>query len=329
MPSLANALLRLAAIAGMLAIGTPAFAQDKLLAFVTPNPSIDALWMADAHGLFKAEGLDVQIRPFPSGTTAFQTFSTGAGDIILSGDLPALQVWQRGGDYKVIAAVERDAKSYIVTANDSIKTPKDLIGKTVATRVGSTGSWFVSEFLAKNGIPESAVKVVNLDPPLMPPAICRGDIDAFFIWQPAPSQAEKICGDKVHQLSDAVGYVKGYNIAGARASLLATPKGADEVTRFLRALVKGQAIAAANVPEVTSYLEARFGMSAAEVKEQEDVMERVLKLDATFFGDFCSENCWQERAGLQKQPSDLAKWVWPDGLRAVDPARVSPAPPPC
>jgi hypothetical protein len=58
-------------------------------------------------------------------------------------------------------------------------------------------------------------------------------------------------------------------------------------------------------------------------------MERVLKLDAQFFGDFCSENRWQQRAGLQKEPSDLGKWTWPDGLKAIDPTLVAAAPPPC
>lgn len=111
--------------------------------------------------------------------------------------------------------------------------------------------------------------------------------------------------------------------------MLATPAGADKVTRFLRALIKAEAIAAANRSEVTSYLNARFGMTKEEVDQQEDVMERVLKFDATFFSDFCSENRWQERAGLQTHPSDLSQWVWEDGLRAIDPSLVTPAPPPC
>lgn len=191
MALLPKCLFYIAVIGLNLAFATVSFAQDKLLVFVTPNPSIDSVWMANSHGLFKAENLDVQIRPFPSGTTAFQTFSSGAGNIILSGDLPALQFWERGGDYKVIAPMERDAKSYIVTVRNGIRTPQDLIGKTIATRVGSTGSWFVSEFLVKNHIPKSAVKVVNLDPPLMPSALCRGDIDGFFIWEPAPTQAKR------------------------------------------------------------------------------------------------------------------------------------------
>ncbi len=150
MALLPKCLFYIAVIGLNLAFATVSFAQDKLLVFVTPNPSIDSVWMADLHGLFKAENLDVQICPFPSGTTAFQTFSSGAGNIILSGDLPALQFWERGGDYKVIAPMERDAKRCIVTVRNGIRTPQDLIGKTIATRAGLTGSWFVSELLEKS-----------------------------------------------------------------------------------------------------------------------------------------------------------------------------------
>ena len=306
-----------------------AAAPDKLLVFVTPGATVDAVWMADTKGLFTAEGLDVQLRPFPSGTTAMQTFQTGAGDIIFTGDLPSLQYWQRGGDYRVIAPMERDAKSYIGIVRNDIHTAKDLAGKTLATRVGSTGSWFISDYLTKNDVPESAVTVRNLDPPLMPTALCRGDIDGFFLWEPAPSKALTICGDKVHVLTTAEGYVKGYNVIGARASALATPKGAEVTTRFLRALRKGADAAAHDLPTVTSYLENRFGLTETEIHQQEAVMERVLKMDATFFQDFCSENQWQQHAGLRSGPSDLAKWTWPDGLRAIDPTLVTPAPPPC
>jgi len=300
-----------------------------LTVFLQPSVSTDAIWMAEATGLFKAEGLDVQTRVFPSGTTAFQTFKTGVGDIITSGDLPALQYWQNGGSYRVIAAVERDFKGYAAAAKKEIKTAKDLIGKTIATRVGSTGSYFVSEYLTKNGIDEKAVTLKNLDPPLMPTALCRGDIDAFFVWEPSPSKAVEICADKAHYLTTAENYIVGYNVVGARTEWLATPEGADLATRFLRAARKGAEAAAANPKAVAAYLNKKFGFSEAEVAAQHAVMERVLKLDAQFFGDFCNENRWQQRAGLQKEPSDLGKWAWPDGLKAIDPALVAAAPPPC
>lgn len=329
---IARSVGRLAIFIACLAAAAPAArAADLLPLTVYAEPGIDddALWMAEAKGLFKAEGLDVQFRLFPSGTTAIQTFKTGGGDIMVTGDLPGLQYWQRGAAYKIIVPIERDAKGYAAIAVNSVKTPKDLVGQTVATRVGSTGSWFVAEYLAKNGIDEKTVTVRNLDPPLMPAAICRGDIQAFFIWSPTPGKALQICGDKAHLLTTAEGYIKGYSIAGARAEWLATPEGADKAKRFLRAIHKGAAIAAADFPGVVAYLKQKFGLDEKEIRDETDIMERVQKFDPVFFNDFCSENKWQERTGQQSGPSDLSKWVWPDGLKSIDPSLVVPAPPPC
>jgi ABC-type nitrate/sulfonate/bicarbonate transport system substrate-binding protein len=118
-----------------------------LVVYAEPGVDNDSLWMADAKGYLKAEGLAVQMRLFPSGTTAMQTFRTGAGDILFGGDLPGLQYWQRGNPYRIIAPIERDAGGYVVVADKAVKSAKDLVGKTVATRVGSTGSYFVAEDL--------------------------------------------------------------------------------------------------------------------------------------------------------------------------------------
>jgi NitT/TauT family transport system substrate-binding protein len=77
------------------------------MVFVEPGVDDDPIFMALAKGLYKAEGLDVEARLFPSGTTALQTFKAGAGDIVVTGDLPGLQYWQRGAPYRVITALER------------------------------------------------------------------------------------------------------------------------------------------------------------------------------------------------------------------------------
>src|ERR1700726_4417614 len=141
--------------AGMLALTAAQVQQAplKLTLFGQPSVNNDAVWMAIERGFYKEEGLDVTYRLFPSGTTAFQTFQTGQGDIVMTGDLPSVQYFFRAnGDYRTIAAIERDAKGYVAVAGANIKTPQDLAGKTIATRVGSTGSWFISEYLTKNHV---------------------------------------------------------------------------------------------------------------------------------------------------------------------------------
>ena len=152
--------MKIVIAAMLLAIGcTSAQAQKKILLFGQPSVNNDAIWMALEHGYFKEQGLDVDYRVFPSGTTAFQTFRTGQGDIVMTGDLPSVQYFfNNPGQYQTFAAIERDAKGYVVIARKDIRKPQDLAGKTIATRVGSTGSWFISEYLSKNGVdPKSAI----------------------------------------------------------------------------------------------------------------------------------------------------------------------------
>ena len=147
--------------AGILLGATATQAQQpslKMTLFGQPSVNNDSIWMALEKGYYQQEGLDVTYRLFPSGTTAFQSFQTGQGDIVMTGDLPSVQYFFRvKGDYRTIAVVERDAKGYVAVARKEITKPQDLLGKTVATRVGSTGSWFISEYLTKNGVDPSKV----------------------------------------------------------------------------------------------------------------------------------------------------------------------------
>src|ERR1700681_4158937 len=101
----------------------------KMTVFGQPSLSNDAIWMAFEKGFYQQEGLDVTYRLFPSGTTAFQSFQTGQGDIVMTGDLPSVQyVFRVKGDYRTIAVVERDAKGYVAVARKEITKPQVLLG---------------------------------------------------------------------------------------------------------------------------------------------------------------------------------------------------------
>src|SRR6201982_349239 len=183
------------------ALATPGSAQTplKMTLFGQPSVNNDSIWLAIERGLYKAEGLDVTYRLFPSGTTAFQSFQTGQGDIVMTGDLPSVQYFFRSnGNYRTIAVVERDAKGDVAVARKEITKPQDLLGKTVATRVGSTGSWFISEYLTKNGVDPSKVAVKNLDTQVLPAALCGNEIAAFFIWQPIGSRPPRSLPGQSH-----------------------------------------------------------------------------------------------------------------------------------
>lgn len=302
----------------------------KMTLFGQPSVNNDAIWMAIEKGFYQQEGLDVTYRLFPSGTTAFQSFQSGQGDIVMTGDLPSVQYFfQVKGDYRTIAAIERDSKGYVVVAGKDITKPQDLIGKTVATRVGSTGSWFISEYLTKNKIDPKTVTVKNLDTQVLPAALCGGEIAAFFIWQPVGSRTLEICPDKAHYLSDATGYVQGYLVAGARPEWLATPQGKDIATRWLRATLKGREVAEKDFPAVAAYAKAKLGLSEKATRDQWDTNTRPIAIDKVYYDDFCSLSRWAQGVKATDGMIDFKALTWIDGLEAINPKLVDTPPPPC
>ena len=296
--------------------GAQAQALKKLVLFGQPSVNNDAVWMAIEYGYFKEQGLDVEYRVFPSGTTAFQTFRTGQGDIVMTGDLPSVQYFfQNPGQYQTFAVMERDAKGYVAIARKDIRKAQDLTGKTVATRVWI---WACSVLVVK-----------NLDTQLLPAALCKGDIAAFFIWQPIGSRTLEICPNEVHQLTDAVGYIQGYLVAGARPELLNSVDGADRIQRFLRAILKGRDKAEKDFPAVAAYAAKTYSLSEKATREQWETNTRPIALDKVYFQDFCSLSKWAQGAGLTTQAVDFGKLTWPNGLRAIDPKLAEAPPAPC
>jgi ABC-type nitrate/sulfonate/bicarbonate transport system substrate-binding protein len=321
-------------VGGSLMLGlATAHAQNaplKVTLFGQPSVNNDAIWMAIEKGFYQQEGLDVTYRLFPSGTTAFQAFQTGQGDIVMTGDLPSVQYFFRvKGDYRTIAVIERDAKGYVVVAGKDITKPQDLVGKTVATRVGSTGSWFVSEYLTKNKIEPKTVTVKNLDTQVLPAALCGGDIAAFFIWQPVGSRTLEICPDKAHYLSDATGYIQGYLVAGARPEWLATPQGKEIATRWLRATIRGRDFAEKNFPAVAAYAQAKLGLSEKATRDQWDTNIRPMAIDKVYYDDFCSLSRWAQGEKATDGMLDFKTLTWGNGLKAINPKLVEAPPPPC
>jgi len=316
----------------LVALASLAQAQGlkKITLFGQPSVNNDAIWMALEYGYFKEQGLDVDYRVFPSGTTAFQTFRTGQGDIVMTGDLPSVQYFfNNPGQYQTFVAIERDAKGYVVIARKDIRKPQDLAGKIIATRVGSTGSWFISEYLSKNGVDPKSAIVKNLDTQLLPAALCKGDIAAFFIWQPIGSRTLEICPNDAHQLSDASGYIQGYLVAGARPEFLNTADGADKIQRFLRAIMKGRDKAEGDFKAVAAYAAKTYSLSEKATRDQWETNLRPIALDKVYYQDFCSLSKWAQGAGLTTQAVDFTKLTWPNALRAINPKLAETPPAPC
>lgn len=312
--------------------GTAAYAQEKeqILIFNQPIPVGDSVWMAQKQGYFDREKLDVKTKYWSSGTLAMQTFRAGLegargfGDFNFGGELPAVNFWQNtDGQFAMIAAIERDGAAYNLISKSSIKTIQDLKGKVIATRKGSSADYGLSRILEKEGLSESDVTIKDIEPNVMPSALDRGDIDAFFMWEPYGTESLNTSGDKVHLLANGSKYFTAYYVLGTWKWYLKQHPGV--AARFLKALDAGRIYAEHNKSEVLDFAKSEFSLTdVSAISAQYERNERVIGLDKKVYDYFQELAAFMKKKGILKREFDPKSFFDPGPLQEAFKDRVSP-----
>ena len=155
---------------------------EKMLVFIGTTPHFGNVIVADRKGFWQKEGLTADITIFASGSVAAEAFRAGKGHVVVTGDQPAIRLWQDGFIGFVPQANYNELS--IIVARNAIKGPADMKGRKVGVLVGSTSEFFTKLYLSKGGLGIKDIQVINLRPAEMVTGFARGDIDAFTIWQP-------------------------------------------------------------------------------------------------------------------------------------------------
>jgi taurine transport system substrate-binding protein len=128
---------------------------------------------------------------FDSGGDVNTAVVAGSVDIGLAGSSPVTRGLSKPLDipYQVawIHDVIGDAESLVVRNGSGIADLKGLAGKKIGTPFASTAHYSLLAALSKAGVAESAVKLVDLEPPDIQAAWDRGDIDGAYVWEPTLS----------------------------------------------------------------------------------------------------------------------------------------------
>jgi ABC-type nitrate/sulfonate/bicarbonate transport system substrate-binding protein len=153
-----------------LRVGTPAGANFTFL----------PARIANDRGVFKAEGLDVEVTDFGGGAKLQQAMVAGAIDMTVSAGTD-LAFSVKGSPDKAVAAMGNRPVLGIVVAYDApLKTVDDLKGKKVGvTTVGSLTEWLMKRLIAQKGWAKDAVTIVPVGSDLQSQAalLTTGQID--------------------------------------------------------------------------------------------------------------------------------------------------------
>ena len=150
----------------------------------------------------------------------------------------------------VVNSFERDDFAIFVTILDSaehakalarkdrnINSPPDLIGRKIATTIGTTAHFFLITFFALHGLTLSEVEIVDLKPKEMVQAIVNGEVDAIFTWEPNILNCQEVLGDKAIILPSKVGYLATFSLVAKKDFIANNP---ELIVRILKALAKAE-----------------------------------------------------------------------------------------
>jgi NitT/TauT family transport system substrate-binding protein len=173
----------LAATGSMLSV-LPGRAQDMFtvrlqLGWLASNGIMGEV-LADHLGYFEEEGLALEIVPGGPNVDGVAAVASGANNLGSISSSPSLMLARSAGlPIKCIAAgYQRHPFTYFSLSDDPIRTPQDLIGKTVATQ--GTARILLSALLAHNGISEDDVEVTVMGGDMS--ALMTGQADVATGW---------------------------------------------------------------------------------------------------------------------------------------------------
>ena len=157
-----------------------------------PTANAAAMYLGIEQGFFEEEDLALEAAVVGSGNEIITGLVSGdyqfgfvgyvSAGIAAANNVPVCVVAANDGSG---TSVEDDWQVMAVGANSPIKTPQDLVGKTLGVNaLGGVAEVFIKAGLDDQGIDPESVQLIEVPFPEVPAALSAGRIDAGFATEP-------------------------------------------------------------------------------------------------------------------------------------------------
>jgi NitT/TauT family transport system substrate-binding protein len=153
-------------------------------------------------GFFAQQGIEIKKTTLQSGNDVVLALANNNGDIGYLGFVPMYIAVTSGIPMTLVAASEVEGtnerdnwQNILVKGSSSIRTPRDLAGKTIAVNaLKGVGEVMIKAAMEKIGVRPNAFRLTALPFPQMRSALNNGQVDAIWTPEPFLSQALNIDG---------------------------------------------------------------------------------------------------------------------------------------
>jgi NitT/TauT family transport system substrate-binding protein len=223
--------------------------KTSLLIGVSPTPSSAGVYIANAKGFFKEEGLTVKTEIIQAPQAVMPRILNGNIDVFKGSYVSLINVQGSGtARLKILydALQASPGIAGVVVPKDSpLQSPQDLEGKTIAVNsLNNLGTMSVSAHLKPYEVTPQQVKFVAIDFQNQLTALKSKQVDAAWMVEPFLSNAQR-AGAKL-LLDTNTGPTDKLPIDGWAATEDWAIKHPKTAAAFQRALAKAQALAASD-----------------------------------------------------------------------------------
>jgi NitT/TauT family transport system substrate-binding protein len=159
-------------------------AQDKVIFTSAINVPFAPNIVVVEQGFAKKHGLDAEYKIFEAGGMSVEAVVTKNAQVAICADLCLMIQRAKGGAFALVARTSYTGTELGIGARPNIRKPADLVGKKIGYFRVSPGEEFFEQYFKKHGLDSTGTTLIHIAPPEWLPALARGDIDAFFGWEP-------------------------------------------------------------------------------------------------------------------------------------------------
>jgi NitT/TauT family transport system substrate-binding protein len=193
------------------------------------------------NGYYTAEGLDVTVEPGNGSANVAQAIGHGNGTFGTVDGGTMMQLVAKGLPVKAVMGwLQRNPIAVLFNQKSGIKTPKDLVGKTVAIHNGDAPAALLPAFAKASGIDLAKMNTVSVAPAAKAASVISGRADATISFGFLDGPVIAAAGVDVGQLlfADYGVDVPGLSVIASTSFIAAHP---DVVRKFDRATRKAMA----------------------------------------------------------------------------------------
>lgn len=281
----------------MLALwANPAAAQQKIrINWTAVTGAQSGMHMAQQEGLFKKNGLDVELIHIPSSSRGIQTILAGEIAFSFMDGANEVQADLKGANITLVAGAT-NRQVFSLMARPEFKKISDLKGKKIGiTRVGSSTHTSALYALSQGGLKPGDYQVLPLmEVPNILTALMAGQIDAGVVSPPTNSRARKAGFIELMNLAKEGPEYTSVAVGASRSYIKSNE---DIVRRVVRSYAEGVLVFKNNRAAALKMIRNQLKVKDTDI--QEDTYNQ--------FRDYLEYPPYVSRKGMENVIADIAE----------------------